>query len=248
MSYCLDLKRMPNDRGAAWPWLISVLAHVLVLCWTVDQHNTNQGALSIESSAILRIEAKISTDRTFKSSLPEESGGSVDWGRHGDGQLHTEQLARDSISGRVSENWKAAGEVILTSAKPDSEVPAHLNDLSDSSRFYVRSEVSKPPVILFWPELDELGGGNDGMPKSYRLRLFISKNGDVLDVQTLLPRIDRGFVEMLITALKTARFAPAQLDGVAVNSQINIEIEPQDAVAGSSRVSDHKDVRPPHSS
>lgn len=127
--------------------------------------------------------------------------------------------------------------------KNESSSPVALEDAPDFSRFYARSKLSIPPVLLLSPDIEgaELAELEEGVFDVLRIRLFISRSGEVVKVESVSNQGSDDQSERLFAIFKNARFLPARLDGIAVNSQIELELDVADVSAGSSRVSDHKE-------
>lgn len=117
--------------------------------------------------------------------------------------------------------------------------------VAENDFFFPRSQVMIPPVVLTASAVSDplaaLGGRLK--PGQYLLRLFIDREGRVVDVRgSISPDAPDGnddhIHERFLAAFASVRFSPARINGLAVNSQIDIEISAMDESPGSSRVSD----------
>jgi hypothetical protein len=139
---------------------------------------------------------------------------------------------RETRSGDESKPWEPP-EQAAPSANPPGDADG------DVAVFFTRSRLSVLPMMLTSPALD------DSLPVSgrmehrrYVLRLFIDRDGQVVDVLGTSSLNGERILEQLIAAFKSVRFSPAQINGIAVNSQIAIEVDVADVLPGSSQVSD----------
>jgi hypothetical protein len=109
--------------------------------------------------------------------------------------------------------------------------------------FFTRSYLTVPPVRVSDSAIDEVlsTAGKRLAPGAYFLRLFIDRNGQVVEVRGRSSRDETNgensdlVFEQLIAAFKSIRFLPAEINGRAVNSQVEFEIKAVDVIAGSSR-------------
>jgi hypothetical protein len=141
----------------------------------------------------------------------------------------------------------------MESALPRSGEESETVDLppvKDES-FFPRSRLSVPPVRVADSAIDDLLSrfGERLAQGTYFLRLFIDRNGEVVDVQGRISRDGEDsensdlVFEQLMAAFKSIRFLPAEINGHAVNSQVEFEINAVDVPAGSSNASGRPGIK-----
>ncbi|MDR0578813.1 MAG: hypothetical protein LBI87_15105 [Candidatus Accumulibacter sp.] len=120
--------------------------------------------------------------------------------------------------------------------------PANPREAANESgeTFFPRSRLTVAPVMLTEPALDDASPMPGGWRGRAVLLLFIDREGQVVDVQGNVSPDgddDTRVLEQLIAAFKAVRFSPAQIGGLPVNSQIQLEIDAIDEQPGSSQTS-----------
>jgi len=119
----------------------------------------------------------------------------------------------------------------------DSPVPT---PVSGSVSYFRRSELTRPPVLLGEPLFDAPDEPAKAPTQGGKLslRLFVSASGELdrAEVERSASRAD--LEDAAIAAFLPLHFLPAQIDGVAVNSQVVFEIDFDSQAGGSSRSSD----------
>ena len=124
------------------------------------------------------------------------------------------------------------------------DAPATIQDIpvaaADRTRYFRRSELTRPPVLLGEPTIDAPDRAGDAPQPGGKvsLRLFVSASGELdrAEIERSAGRPD--FESVAIAAFLPLRFSPAQIDGVAVNSQVVFEIDFDSQRSDSSRSSD----------
>jgi len=91
-------------------------------------------------------------------------------------------------------------------------------------RYYPASQLDRPPVPLQSIAPDYPGEAK--IPKGLvALRVRINERGEVDDVTLLRAEPEGVFERSALAAFSAARFSPGVLDGVAVGSEIEVEVE-----------------------
>ncbi len=91
-------------------------------------------------------------------------------------------------------------------------------------RYYPASQLDRAPVPL--QEIAPEYPGETKIPKGLvALRVRINERGDVDDVTLLRAEPEGVFERSALAAFSAARFSPGVLDGVAVRSEIEVEVE-----------------------
>lgn len=163
----------------------------------------------------------------------------------------------ETISGRLSSSVEAVeAPVFLETRKTPlteeqgrrsrqgQDAPTAIQDIPvaavDGSRYFRRSELTRPPVLLDEPMIDAPDDAENEVQPSGKvsLRLFVSASGELdrAEIERSAARSD--FEDAAVAAFLPLHFSPAQIDGVAVNSQVVFEIDCDRQAHGSSRSSD----------
>ncbi len=163
----------------------------------------------------------------------------------------------ETISGRLSSSVEAVeAPVFLETRKTPlteeqgrrsrqgQDAPTAIQDIPvaavDGSRYFRRSELTRPPVLLDEPMIDAPDDAENEVQPSGKvsLRLFVSASGELdrAEIERSAARSD--FEDAAVAAFLPLHFSPAQIDGVAVNSQVVFEIDFDRQAHGSSRSSD----------
>ena len=110
---------------------------------------------------------------------------------------------------------------------------------ADSPRYFRRSELTRLPVLLGEPMFDAPDeAGKAPLGGRLLLRLFVGAGGELDRTEVESSASHPDFENAAIAAFRPLRFSPAQIDGVAVNSQVVFEIDFDSQARGSSRSSD----------
>lgn len=129
-------------------------------------------------------------------------------------------------------------------SRQGQEAPATIEDVpvaaADRTRYFRRSELTRPPVLLGEPMVDapDQAGDEPSPGGKVSLRLFVSASGELDRAEIERSAVRPDFESVAIAAFMPLRFSPAQIDGVAVNSQVVFEIDFDSQTSGSSRSSD----------
>ena len=224
-----------NRKGLVCGWIVSLLAHVLFLGWHIDQDNLHYGDWVGSALWFSKIEARI-TSHPVPTEVPDVLVGDAFSIHRADSDVSTGQSGREYQQTTSTMDLETT---MVTNPMASPNILSVHRETPDHSRFYLRSELSAPPVMSSWPDLDDavFVGQNAEAIDSYRFRLYISQAGEVVRVQVV--NGGGNLNEKLLAALKSTRFLPARLDGVAVNSQVEFELGIEEGTRGSSQVSDH---------
>jgi hypothetical protein len=147
---------------------------------------------------------------------------------------------------------RSIDETETVNLPPVKDELAGSENIEDDASFFPRNRLSVPPVRLKDSAIDDLlsGFGERLAQGTYFLRLFIDRNGEVVDVQGRTSRDARDdedgsdlVFEQLMAAFKSIRFSPAEINGHAVNSQVEFEINAVDVPTGSSNASGRPGIK-----
>lgn len=118
--------------------------------------------------------------------------------------------------------------VAARSARPDQDASPEAGTSASRGvlplRYYTASQLDRSPVPL--QEIAPEYPGEAKIPKGLvALRVRINERGDVDDVTLLRAEPEGVFERSALAAFASARFSPGVLDGVAVRSEIEVEVE-----------------------
>ena len=141
----------------------------------------------------------------------------------------------------------ASREMLLTDdgrrrSRQGPEIPAAFQDIpvADSARYFRRSELTRPPLLLGEPVINVPDGGGKETQRGGKLslRLFVSVSGELdrAEIDDMAANSDMD--DAVVAAFLLLHFRPGEIDGTAVNSQVVFEIDFDSQVRGSSRSSD----------
>ena len=121
------------------------------------------------------------------------------------------------------------------------DVPA----VADNARYFRRSELTRPPVLLGEPVFDAPDEPGKEPPQGGKLslRLFVSASGELDRAEIERSASLSDLEAAVIAAFLPLHFRPAQIDGVTVSSQVVFEIDFDSQAEGSSRSSDRASWR-----
>ena len=126
-------------------------------------------------------------------------------------------------------NSMPKGKVILARKNAGTIAPPPLPETKSDET------ISRQPQLDIKPKLLNVPLSITPSPVSLRvrLRIFVDRKGFVVDVQSLDSDIDEDYLLGLKTLFKQSNFSPAQRDGLAVDSTIDIEVEPKETTGNS---------------
>ena len=232
-----------DRKGYVCAWIISVLVHSIFISWPLGNGEL-QGA---ERFVAVRGMSVVTARLSGVSRMSDVSETLSD-----DTAAVPVAVSDLSDDFRIKEEAQAA-LVALAESSPDAglmevpfaPIPASVAEIQEPPKFYLRSELSAPPVMVLGPDLDEVMASDQEarVIGVYRFRLYVSKVGEVVRVQNVSG--EGRLNESIAAALMKARFSPARLDGVVVNSQVEVALEIVESAQGASQVSDHGVRLPP---
>ncbi len=120
-------------------------------------------------------------------------------------------------------------------------------DTPDPTRYFQRTELSRPPVLQTEPVLevsDALKAAKVPL-EPVVLRLYIDTNGLVERVEVLGDKSPSVFSEAAVAAFASMRFLPGEIASVAVKSQLLLEVDFDALLPGASRASGSQYLRGP---
>lgn len=214
-----------TDKCSVRAWIISGLAHALILMLPLNNsalHRTvTHGA---EDPAAVRGTSTVTARLSGDTSAIHATDPGLSSKSH------------DQTEARAALAESSSGSGLM--GVPFGPVPVLAPETRESLRFYPRAQLSSPPVVAFWPDMESaiVAGQEAGASGVYRFRLYVSEDGEVVRVQVVSG--EGALNEGLVAALSRARFLPARLNGDIVGSQVEVVLEIEGSAQGASQVSE----------
>ena len=91
--------------------------------------------------------------------------------------------------------------------------------------YYPASRLSRMPAAISLFDIQSPAGGDPGVGGKLTIRVWIGVNGGVDDLRILSSGLPAAYERAALAAFEKMRFAPGQIDGMAVGSWADIVIE-----------------------
>lgn len=204
-------------KPSAWhrAVLASLLLHGLLLFGYVSPHVGSVVRVPAANAVRLRLLSPVSTPVPAAVDVPSESEA------QGQGELLTAQLSSWQtalVAGAAPTQAQSEPESVLRSSATPAETPP------ENTLDYVSAQGLNPPprpLTLIDPAYPAAAGMQEG---SVVLRIFISAAGAVERVVVVRSTPPGLFDDSAVRAFSAAKFSPGYFLGIAVRSQLLIEV------------------------
>ena len=245
------------NHGMCCAVLLSLLIHGVLLAYIfheVEGAGTRSGLADARrngkpSALMAHLEpARLSADRVIDAGIGEAMGTEATAGGTSPTAVTDSNPPSQEVSPPSMSSGKAAtvpGAKVLSTVVPGEVRAGGLgSNISKDDAVFSSAEVSVPPTALDTAQLnDSISAlGEQLTPGMHAVRLFIDRQGRVVRLgETGTPEsVDKDLLMPLLAAFSSVGFSPARIDGRAVNSWIDIQVEIPDDAPRSSRASDRR--------
>jgi TonB family protein len=177
----------------------SVLGHVLLLGWPVPLSTGGDPGTARPAASALRVSLNLMAEANAKPARDDGSPANT---------------AAPPAAAAQSEQTKAAppGEQGAQGA-----IPLH--------GYYPAGRLSRMPVGIGSFDIQPPAGGDTGIGGKMMIRVWINATGGIDSLRALSSDLPAAYAEAALAAFEKMRFEPGEIDGVQVQSWVDVVIE-----------------------
>ena len=179
--------------------VVSLLGHVLLLGWPVPLSTGGEPGAARPAVSALRVSLNLMAEANANSA-------------HEDGS--PAKTAAPPAAGARPEQTEAAppGGQVMPGA-----IPLH--------GYYPAERLSRMPVGIGSFDIQPPAGGDTGIGGKMTIRVWISAKGGIDSLRVLASGLPAAYAKAALAAFKKMRFEPGEIDGVRVQSWVDVVIE-----------------------
>ena len=183
--------------------VVSLLGHVLLLSWPLPLSTGGEPGAARPAVSTLRVSLNLMADVSAN-------------------------LAREDIPAAKT---AAPPAVTAESDKTKDAPPAErgTQDAIPLHGYYPAARLSRMPVAISTFDIEPPAGGDIGIGGKMTIRIWISAKGGIDSVRVLSSGLPAAYAEAALAAFGKMRFEPGEINGVQVQSWVDIVIEYADS-------------------
>jgi TonB family protein len=177
----------------------SLLGHVLLLCWPLPLSTGGEPGAARPAVSTLRVSLNL---------IPESNANPA---------------REDSSPARPAEPPAVTAGPDKTKDAPPGEQGTQ--DAIPLHGYYPAARLSRMPVAISTFDIQPPAGGDTGIGGKMTIRIWISAKGGIDSLRVLASGLPAAYAEAALAAFEKMRFEPGEINGVQVQSWVDIVIE-----------------------